>query len=217
MRPLFFEEPQNTALLGKSDGYFWGNDFLIYPITQRGQTQKEVYFPKSSNWYDFYSGKKYEAGTTQTVVTNKENIPTFVRGGSFIPMSKIVQNTTQYNLNSFDVHYFFDENATTSKLNLYNDDGLTANSFENQKFEKFDFRSKFKNNTLNIKVEYDHTYANATSKKVTLIVHGFTQKPTNINLNNKKLNPSEYTFENNLLKITLDCPLDLTNDLEIKL
>lgn len=217
MRPLFFEEPQNTALLGKSDGYFWGNDFLIYPITQRGQTQKEVYFPKSSNWYDFYSGKKYEAGTTQTVVTNKENIPTFVRGGSFIPMSKIVQNTTQYNLNSFDVHYFFDENATTSKLNLYNDDGLTANSFENQKFEKFDFRSKFKNNTLNIKVEYDHTYANANSKKVTLIVHGFTQKPTNINLNNKKLNPSEYTFGNNLLKITLDCPLDLTNDLEIKL
>lgn len=217
MRPLFFEEPQNTALLGKSDGYFWGNDFLIYPITQRGQTQKEVYFPKSSNWYDFYSGKKYEAGTTQTVATNKENIPTFVRGGSFIPMSKIVQNTTQYNLNSFDVHYFFDEKATNSKLNLYNDDGVTANSFENQKFEKFDFRSKFKNNTLNIKVEYDHTYANATSKKVTLIVHGFTQKPTNINLNDKKLNPSEYTFENKVLKITLDCPLDLTNDLEIKL
>ncbi|MFY8110391.1 MAG: glycoside hydrolase family 31 protein, partial [Flavobacterium sp.] len=217
MRPLFFEEPQNTTLLGKSDGYFWGNDFLIYPITQRGQTQKEVYFPKSSNWYDFYSGKKYEAGTTQTVATNKENIPTFVRGGSFIPMSKIVQNTTQYNLNSFDVHYFFDEKTTTSKLNLYNDDGVTANSFENQKFEKFDFRSKFKNNTLNIKVEYDHTYADAISKKVNLMVHGFAQKPSNINLNDKKLNPSEYTFENNLLKITLDCPLDLTNDLEIKL
>lgn len=53
------------------------------------------------------------------------------------------------------MYIIFDENATTSKLNLCNDDGITANSFENQKFEKFDFRSKFKNNTLNIKVEYD--------------------------------------------------------------
>jgi len=217
MRPLFFEEPQNTALLGKSDGYFWGNDFLIYPITERGQTQKSIYFPKSSNWYDFYTGKKYEAGTTQTVSTNKDNIPTFVRGGSFIPMSKIVQNTTQYNLNNFEVHYFFDAKAANSKLNLYNDDGTTANSFENQKYEKFDFRSKVKNNTLNIKVEYDHAFISSNSKQLTLIVHGFDKKPTNIILNKKQLNPSEYTFDNNLLTITLECPLDLTNDLEIKL
>jgi len=67
MRPLFFNEPNNKELLSKSDGYLWGNDFLVYPITEKGQTQKEVYFPKNSNWYDFYTGKKYEAGTTHKI------------------------------------------------------------------------------------------------------------------------------------------------------
>ncbi len=216
MRPLFFNEPNNKELLSKSDGYLWGNDFLVYPITEKGQTQKEVYFPKNSNWYDFYTGKKYEAGTTQKIELNKNNIPTFVRGGSFIPMNKSIQNTQNYVLNDFDVHYYFDEKSETSKLNLYNDDGVTPNNFENLKFEKFDFRSKFKNNSLSIRAEYDHTFANSNSKKINLIIHGFDKLPKEIILNKKQLKNSEFTFENNLLTIILDCPLDVTNEIEIK-
>ena len=217
MRPLFFEEPQNKALLPKSDGYLWGNDFLIYPVTEKGQTQKEVYFPKSDNWYDFYTGKKYVGGTTQTVELNKNNIPTFVRAGSFIPMTKVVQHTQNYQLNEFDVHYYFDAQAENSKLNLYNDDGATPNSFENSKYEKFDFRSKFRKNVLSIKVEYDQGYANGNSKKINVIVHGFDKNPTQILLNKKPLNTNDYSFQNNLLVLSLDCPLDVTHEIEIKL
>lgn len=217
MRPLFFDEPNNKELLSKSDGYLWGNDFLIYPITEKSQITKEVYFPKTSNWYDFYSGKKYVGGTKNSVELNKNYIPTFVRGGSFIPMSKPMKNTQNYVLNDFDVHYFFDEKSENSKLNLYNDDGVTPNNFENQKFEKFDFRSKFKNNSLTIRTEYDHTFANSNSKKINLIIHGFDKLPSEIILNKKLLKNSEFTFENNLLTIILDCPLDVTNEIEIKL
>jgi len=217
MRALFFYEPNNKELLSKSDGYLWGNDFLVYPITEKGQTLKEVYFPKNSNWYDFYTGKKYEAGTTQKVELNKNNIPTFVRGGSFIPMSKSTQNIKNYVLNDFDVHYYFDKKSENSKLNLYNDDGVTPNNFENLKFEKFAFRSKFKNNSLAIRAEYDRTFANSNSKKINLIIHGFDKLPSEIILNKKQLKNSEITFENNLLTIILDCPLDVTNEIEIKL
>ena len=217
MRPLFFNEPNNKELLSKSDGYLWGNDFLVYPITEKGQKQKEVYFPKNSNWYDFYTGKKYEAGKTQSVELNKNNIPTFVRGGSFIPMSKSIQNTQNYVLNDFDVHYYFDSTSENSKLKLYNDDGVTPNNFENLKFEKFDFRSKFKKNSLTIKVEYDTTYVNANSKKINLIIHGFDKNPSTIILDKKQLITSDYKFENNLIIISLDCELDVTHEIEIKL
>lgn len=217
MRPLFFEEPENLKLLTKSDGYLWGNDFLIYPVTEKGQVQKEIYFPKSSNWYDFYTQKKYENGTTQTVDLNKNYIPTFVRGGSFIPMIKTIQNTKNYDLNDFDVHYYFDENTELSKLNLYNDDGITPDNFVNQKYEKYDFRSKFKNKILKIKVEYDRGYKNADSKKINLIIHNFANNPTSILLNKKLLKNTDYKFENNVLIISLDCKLDLDNQIEIKL
>ena len=217
MRPLFFEEPENKALLSKSDGYLWGNDFLIYPVTERGQVQKEIYFPKSDNWYDFYTGKKYEKGTTQKVDLNKNNIPTFVRGGSFIPMINTIQNTQNYILNDFDVHYYFDETTVVSKLNLYDDDGITPYNFENSKYEKIDFRSNFKNNILKIKVAYDQSYQKTIGKKINLKIHGFDINPSEIILNKKQLKNTDYTFENNVIIIPLDCKLVVDNEIEIKL
>jgi len=216
MRPLFFEEPNNKDLLLKSDGYLWGNDFLIYPVTEKGQKTKEIYFPKSANWYDFYTGKKYEGGSTQIVDLKENEIPTFVRGGSFIPMSKLMQNTQNYSLNNFDVHFYFDEFNEKTKLNLYNDDGVTPNCFENSKYEKFDFKSKYKNQILNLKIEYDRAFLNTESKKVNVIIHGFDKKPSSIILNQKRIKKSKYKFENNLIIISLDCELDLTHEIEIK-
>jgi len=216
MRPLFFNEPNNKELLSKSDGYLWGNDFLVYPIIEKGQTQKEVYFPKNSNWYDFYTGKKYDAGTTQKIELNKNNIPTFVRGGSFIPMSKSTQNTQNYILNDFDVHYYFDEKSENSKLNLYNDDGVTPNNFENLKYEKFDFRSKFRKNILKIKVEYDKVLKTDETKKLNLKIHNLEKNPSVIIVNKKELQTTDYKFENNILIISLDCIIDVDNEIEIK-
>lgn len=216
MRPLFFNEPNNKELLSKSDGYLWGNDFLVYPITEKGQTQKEVYFPKNSNWYDFYTGKKYDAGTTQKVELNKNNIPTFVRGGSFIPISKSTQNTQNYVLNDFDVHYYFDEKSENSKLNLYNDDGVMPNNFENLKYEKFDFRTKLRKNVLKIKVEYDKVLKSDETKKLNLKIHNLEKNPSVIIVNKKELQTMDYKFENNILIISLDCIIDVDNEIEIK-
>ncbi len=217
MRPLFFNEPNNKELLSKSDGYLWGNDFLVYPIIEKGQTQKEVYFPKNSNWYDFYTGKKYDAGTTQKVELNKNNIPTFVRGGSFIPMSKVQQNTQNYILNDFDVHFYFDKETKKSELELFNDDGLSTTSIEKSIYEEFDFESAIDNNSLFLDVEFDKTYSTTTSKTINIIIHGFDKNPTTILLNNKILNNNQYKFENNLIYISLQCELDKNQKIEIKL
>ena len=101
MRPLFFEEPKNTILLNSSDSYLWGNGFLITPILKSGISEKEIYFPKSSNWFDFYTDKKYREGRIETIKTEPDHIPTFVRAGAFIPMIKTIQNTEQYSLKKF--------------------------------------------------------------------------------------------------------------------
>jgi oligosaccharide 4-alpha-D-glucosyltransferase len=43
MRPLFFEEPNNTKLLTVCETYLWGNDFLVTPITKAGVTSTSLY------------------------------------------------------------------------------------------------------------------------------------------------------------------------------
>ncbi|GGC84338.1 alpha-glucosidase [Flavobacterium lutivivi] len=182
MRPLFFEEPTNENLLNEKESYLWGNDFLIKPITKAGVTSTEVYFPKSSNWFDFYSNKKYNAGTTQTVAVTETEIPTFVRGGSFIPMIKSIQNTSQYSLENFDLHFYFDENVSTSSGKLYNDDGTTPNAFEKGLYEKLNFTSSNNGKTLSIKLstEIGQKFV-ATDKNVMLKIHNIKAKKIFIN------------------------------------
>lgn len=182
MRPLFFEEPNNLVLQKKSETYLWGNDFLVTPITKPAVTSTSIYFPKSNNWFDFYSDKKYVAGTTSTVDVVEDHLPVFVRGGAFIPMIKTIQNTTKYSLDTFDLHYYFDETVVYSSGKVYNDNGLTANAYEKGAYEILNFNSTNTKKSLTIKLteEIGKNYT-ATDKNVALFIHNIQPKRIFVN------------------------------------
>lgn len=182
MRPLFFEEPNNLELQKKSETYLWGNDFLVTPITKPAVTSTSIYFPKSNNWFDFYSDKKYAAGTTSTVDVVEDHIPVFVRGGAFIPMIKTIQNTAKYSLDTFDLHYYFDETVVFSSGKVYNDNGLTANAYEKGAYEILSFNSTNTKKSLTIKLteEIGNNYTSA-DKNVALFIHNIQPKRIFVN------------------------------------
>ena len=186
MRPLFFEEPSNLKLQTVCETYLWGNDFLVTPITKVAVTSTEIYFPKSNNWIDFYSNEKHAAGSTATVKVEEDHIPVFVRGGSFIPMIKTIQNTSKYSLADFDLHFYFDETVANSNGKIYNDDGLTPNDFEKGAYEILNFNSTNEDKVLTLKLntEIGKNYQ-ATSKNVSLQIHNI--KPKRIFVDGKEM------------------------------
>lgn len=193
MRPLFFEEPNDSKLSGKSDGYFWGKDFLVYPITERSQKNKEVYFPKSSNWYDFYSGKKYVGGTTSIVKTEELFIPTFVRGNVFYPMTKLVQNTNQYSNSDLDLHFYY-EGKPSSEREFYFDDGKNPNAVEdNSNHEILNCSTALSKNLFAITLESKTANQELLSKgkNGTIFIYKFASQPKSILINGKK---ADYKF-----------------------
>ena len=187
MRPLFFEEPTNQKLLNEKESYFWGNDFLIKPITKSDVTSTEIYFPKSSNWFDFYTNEKHSAGTTENIKVTSDYIPTFVRGGSFIPMIETIQNTSKYSLGNFKLHYYFDENAKNSSGKLYNDDGTTPNAFEKGQYEMLNFTSTNDGKSLVIKLNTTvGKNFNSTNKDVSILIHNIKPKAKRIFVNGQE-------------------------------
>ncbi len=181
MRPLFFEEPTLTTVSGT---YFWGNDFLVTPITKSGVTSTEVYFPKSSNWFDFYTGEKHSAGTTENVKVNADNIPTFVRGGSFIPMIETIQNTSKYSLSNFNLHYYFDETVKNSSGKLYNDDGTTPNAFEKGQYEIINFNGNNNDNDKSLVIKINTITGKSftsTDKNISVLIHNIKAKRIFVN------------------------------------
>ena len=181
MRPLLFEEPENSKLLTVCETYLWGNDFLVTPITKPGVTSTPVYFPKNNNWFNFYTDEKQLAGTTSNIAVAEDHIPVYVRGGAFIPMIKTIQNTSKYSLENFNLHYYFDEKTSQSSGKLYNDDGVTANTIEKGAFEILNFNGKSNGKTITLKLnsEIGKNFP-STDKNVALIIHNIKAKSISV-------------------------------------
>ena len=207
MRPLFFEEPKNAKLQTVCETYLWGNNFLVTPITKPGIQFAEIYFPKNNNWFDFYSDKKQLAGTTSKISVTDDHLPVFVRSGSFIPMIKTIQNSSQFSLNNFDLHFYYDAKTTSSVGKVYNDDGTTPNAFEKDEFEILHFESKVTSKFIGIKMnsEIGKKYQ-STIKNFNLIVHNVNLKPKKVSLDGKSIG-----FKIN--KTNLEIPIVLDNSI----
>ncbi|AXO81841.1 DUF5110 domain-containing protein [Olleya aquimaris] len=188
MRALFFEEEDNKKLQTNASTYLWGNDFLVTPIVHSEQKEAEVYFPKNSNWFDFYTNEKVKGGQALTVKTEEKYIPTYVRGGAFIPTAKPMQSTAEYDGNTFDLHYYFDTSVTESERTLYNDDGSTKNAFEKGNYEILEFEAETTSNNLELEFEAEiGVNYSASTKQIDVIIHNFPKAPKRIKFNRKKI------------------------------
>lgn len=181
MRPVFFEDSSSNKLFSYDKSYLWGNSFLVSPVLKSGINSQEVYFPADANWYNFYTDEKVIGGQTKNIVLHKNYIPTYAKGGAFIPTIKTIQNTSKYSLNSFNLNFYFDESVKESKGILYNDDGETPQTFEKGMYEILNFESAYNNHklTIEIKTEVGKNY-HSTPKNITLIMHNILKKPKQV-------------------------------------
>ena len=187
MRPLLFEEPLNEKVFGISDEYFWGNNFLVAPITEAGQQEKDVYFPTGSSWFDFYSDKKYNGSTTEKINLAEDHIPVFVRAGSFIPLVDLVQTTENYSTKNIELHYYHDDKVWSREGKLYNDDGKTPDAYEKGRFEILHFKSKLQSDLLTIDISNEKgSELFEQDRFIKLIVHSINDKPKTVKINGKK-------------------------------
>ena len=198
MRPLFFE---NEKLNEVSTSYLWGNDFLVSPILKSNIKKQEVYFPKSSVWFNFYTDEKLEEEQKREVETKENSIPTYVRAGAFIPLAKSMQTTEEFNFNNLDIHYYHDVSVKNSERKLYNDDGETANAFEKGMYELLTFKSEFEKECLTIKFQ-DELGENfrPSTKEFNLIIHNIQSEPKKVKIGRKKTKVN-WNSENKTLSI----------------
>jgi alpha-glucosidase (family GH31 glycosyl hydrolase) len=204
MRPLFFEEPRNEKLFNYDDAYLWGNAFLVAPIVESEKKEKEVYFPKGSNWYDFYTDQKYEGGQTTKVAVNDTTIPTFVRGGTFIPMTEVVQHSKAYSGNNLILHYYADASVDHSRSKMYNDDGLSRGAHENGKYELLTFKANQNRDGLHFRLqaEIGKNYS-PSEKRIKLVIHNLREHPQKVRADESTISGS-WNKDHNRLTIPID-------------
>ena len=165
MRPLVMDFKNDQSALNQPYEYMFGKAILVAPITEPNVSEWNVYLPKSTTWYDFWTGKRYEGGQTIKTAAPLEKIPLFVKAGSIIPMGKFEQYAGQKPADTLEIRIY---KGADGKFELYEDEGDNYN-YEKGNFTVVPFSWDDQHQTLTIGNKQGD-FANCLKKRIFNIV-----------------------------------------------
>ncbi len=186
VRPLFYKNNTDSNLYNITDEYMWGDNILVAPVLEKGAKERNVYLPEGK-WYEFFSDQPVSKSKWMKVNVDSNNIPLFVKEGSFIPMYMLQnapRSTSDYDSKFIGVKYY--PSPKSSTYTMYDDDGKTNHTLEKGNYELITFKGK----TINKKVLIDISSGGKIklSRKIVFIVPG--QKI--VSVNNRPVTGSDY-------------------------
>lgn len=107
MRALPFDFLHDTSANSINDQYLFGPSIMVCPVVQplyyhpgnvlinSKEYTREVYLPNGTQWFDFWTGEKYDGGLKVKADASYETMPLFIRAGSIIPMGPFIQYSTE--------------------------------------------------------------------------------------------------------------------------
>ncbi len=124
MRSLAFDFRTDKNVYSIPDQYMFGPAFMVNPVTDQQATSRQVYLPAGVEWYDFWTGKKYDGGQKINAIAPIETIPLFVKAGSIIPMGKLMEFATQKPEDTIELRIY---PGADGQFTLYEDANNTYN------------------------------------------------------------------------------------------
>ncbi len=130
VRALFMDFASDPNINDPSDAriaetlryeYMYGPSLLIAPVTEQGETTRQVYLPAGADWYNYWTNEKLHGGQMVTVQAPIDTLPIFVKAGSILPFGSDVLSTRE-DQKLVKVKIYPGANAD---FVLYNDDGVS--------------------------------------------------------------------------------------------
>ncbi|MFG6685780.1 TIM-barrel domain-containing protein [Mariniflexile sp. HNIBRBA6329] len=167
MRPLVMDFSEDKTVENISDQFMFGPSIMVNPVYNYEARNREVYFPKTSNWYNFYSGAFIEGGQTLTVDAPYQEIPLFIPEGAIIPVGPEIQYTDEKPADNITIYVYQGKDGS---FTLYEDESGNYN-YEKGKYSNITFSYNEASKTLTINERqgaYEGMLQNRTFEIVTV-------------------------------------------------
>jgi len=181
MRPLFYQYPGDTAACRVENEYLWGDNILVAPVLQKGITSRSIYLP-AGNWIDFQTGVAYAGNARKDFPVTIENIPVFVKAGSFIPMAKPVTSTDYYQAGEYFIKYY---PSGKSEFIQYEDNGLDSKSLSEGKYELITYKGLQEGKKSTVSVSKKGTWERMPSSRLMHLQVCMNTLPLKVMINGK--------------------------------
>lgn len=127
-RPMYYDYPEAEEAYIWKQQYMFGDDILATVLDRpadqaTGLTERDVWFPEGTSWYDMATGEMIDGGQVRTLRYTIDENPYYVKAGAIIPMASPEIQSLQEE--SSEIYFFIAPGDGTSKISLYEDDGKT--------------------------------------------------------------------------------------------
>jgi len=193
MRPMLFDSGE---WFDEKEQFFWGNSFLVKPITDAGVKQVSVKLPQGV-WFDFWNNTRYLGEQTVQLKTSLETIPVLVKAGAFVPMIEPIQSTAQYQTDKLTIHYYADQQVKRASGVMYDDDGSSADTISKNNYQKLHFSAEQLDGNLSLSAKVSGKFKEAPKERqLSFVIHNWLAAPSSIYLvDKKKKEPVVFSYD----------------------
>ncbi len=119
-RPLVMDFRHDPLTWNIGDQFMFGPALLVSPVIEAKATERRVYLPNDTIWYDFWSGQKLQGGIHLQAPAPLDRIPLYVRAGSILPLGPPEQYAEEHVNGPIELRVY---TGADGSFNLYQDEG----------------------------------------------------------------------------------------------
>lgn len=121
IRPTFHDFPDDPRCLEENDEMLLGCALLVAAVVERGAATRDVYLPKGTRWFDWWTGEAFGGGRTVARRVPFDRPPLFAREGSVVALNTAEQHFgARADRRGFTV---FPTKEGTFEAEIFDDDG----------------------------------------------------------------------------------------------
>jgi len=187
MRPMVMDFNADTVAIQQPYQYMFGKSILVAPVLKADVTTWNVYLPKATTWYNFWSGERFVGGKMVATPAPKDQIPLYVRAGSIIPLGKPMQYTGEKKQDTLELRVY---PGADGSFTLYEDEGDNY-TYEQGKYGTILF--KWTESSRKLKISSPQgSYPGQLQKRIFNVVIVGKQRSKQISYNGKVIEVNLY-------------------------
>lgn len=202
MRALVMDFPKDKNALDINDEYMFGKSILVSPVTNAMYVKpgvdgtepvmvedfsaiksKDTYLPAGADWFDYWTGEKFQGGKKVSKQTPMDIIPLYVEAGAIIPVGPAVQYATEKKWDDLEIKIYPGANG---EFVLYEDENDNYN-YEKGAYSTITFKWDDVKRTLTIAERNGSFQGMLTSRKFNVAVVGLNKPISAIEYVGKQL------------------------------
>jgi alpha-glucosidase len=120
-RPLSWIAPTHAESLACDDQFLLGDNLLVAPVLEQGATARDVLLPPGE-WFAWDSEELRAGDQRFTVPVTLDSVPLYVRAGTILPLTAVVQSTDDMTEELLTLHAYLSQQNPLALAEMWLDD-----------------------------------------------------------------------------------------------